>query len=154
MSEPLAGLRIIELAAIGPAPFAGALLADLGADVIRRPHSGTGSGCRSAGPLRLLQPQQTLARARPEAVRRRGHGAAPARAADALTEGFRPGVADRLGLGPAVCLAADPRLVYGRMTRWGQDGPLAREAGHDIDCLALTGALHNIGIADLGGGAM
>ena len=166
MSGPLAGLCIIELAAIGPAPFAGALLADLGADVIRvdripapgavadpPPHFDFYNRNKRSLALDLKRPEgvatvlRLLARA------------------DALTEGFRPGVAERLGLGPAVCLAANPRLVYGRMTGWGQDGPLAREAGHDIDYLALTGALHSIGtaerpvpplnlVADLGGGAM
>lgn len=166
MSGPLAGLRIIELAAIGPAPFAGALLADLGADVIRVDRI-PAPGVVADPPARFdfyNRNKRSLALdlKRPEAVATVLRLLARA---DALTEGFRPGVAERLGLGPAVCLAANPRLVYGRMTGWGQDGPLAREAGHDIDYLAITGALHSIGtaerpvpplnlVADLGGGAM
>ena len=166
MSGPLAGLRIIELAAIGPAPFAGALLGDLGADVIRVDRI-PAPGAVADPPARFdfyNRNKRSLALdlKRPEGVATVLRLLARA---DALTEGFRPGVTERLGLGPAVCLAANPRLVYGRMTGWGQDGPLAREAGHDIDYLALTGALHSIGtaerpvpplnlVADLGGGAM
>jgi alpha-methylacyl-CoA racemase len=166
MSGPLAGFRVVELGAIGPAPFAGALLADLGADVVRIdriPAPGTvaeppprhdfyNRNKRSIA-LDLKRPEAV------DAVLRLVAGA------HAFTEGWRPGVAERLGLGPAPCLAANPRLVYGRMTGWGQDGPLAQEAGHDIDYLALTGALHAIGTAerpvpplnlaaDLGGGAL
>ena len=140
---PLNGLVVIEMSAIGPVPLAGQLLADLGAEVTvidRAP----------------VAPD-------PKAINRRGKGSvvldlkAPdglgeARerigAADVLLEGSRPGVMERLGLGPDDCLALNPRLVYGRMTGWGQDGPLARAAGHDINYLALTGALHAIGPAD------
>jgi alpha-methylacyl-CoA racemase len=166
MSGPLAGLCVVELAAIGPAPFAGALLADLGADVVRIDRIPAPSSVANP-PARFdfyNRNKRSLALdlKRPEGV------AAVLRLlarADALTEGFRPGVAERLGLGPAPCLAANPRLVYARMTGWGQDGPLALEAGHDIDYLAITGALHSIGtaerpvpplnlVADLGGGAM
>ena len=167
MSGPLTGFRVLELAAIGPAPFAGALLGDLGADVVRIDRPPLPGAAAEPPPqfdfynrnkrsivLDLKQPAgvstvlQLLART------------------DVLLEGFRPGVTERLGLGPATCLAANPRLVYGRMTGWGQDGPLAQEAGHDINYLALTGALHAIGpsdgppvpplnlVADLGGGAM
>ncbi len=166
MSGPLTALCIVELAAIGPAPFAGALLADLGADVIRIDRIPV-PGVVADPPARFdfyNRNKRSLALdlKRPEGVATVLRLLARA---DALTEGFRPGVAERLGLGPAVCLAANPRLVYGRMTGWGQDGPLAREAGHDIDYLAITGALHSIGtverpvpplnlVADLGGGAM
>ncbi|MFJ6755715.1 MULTISPECIES: CaiB/BaiF CoA transferase family protein [unclassified Streptomyces] len=141
---PLAGLRVVELAGIGPGPFAAMLLADLGADVVRvdRPGGGalavdpaydlTNRGKRSVlvdlksadGPARVL-----------DLVER----------ADVLVEGFRPGVAERLGVGPAECHARNPRLVYGRMTGWGQGGPLAQTAGHDIAYIAVTGALGMIG---------
>ncbi|MFB7784660.1 CaiB/BaiF CoA transferase family protein [Streptomyces vinaceus] len=141
---PLAGVRVVELAGIGPGPFAAMLLADLGADVVRvdRPGGGalavdpaydvTNRGKRSVlvdlksaeGPARVL-----------DLVER----------ADVLIEGFRPGVAERLGVGPAACHARNPKLVYGRMTGWGQDGPLAHTAGHDIAYIAVTGALGMIG---------
>ncbi|WP_037635421.1 CaiB/BaiF CoA transferase family protein [Streptomyces katrae] len=141
---PLAGVRVVELAGIGPGPFAAMLLADLGADVVRvdRPGGGglavnpaydiTNRGKRSVlvdlksagGPARVL-----------DLVER----------ADVLIEGFRPGVAERLGVGPADCHARNPKLVYGRMTGWGQDGPLAHTAGHDIAYIAVTGALGMIG---------
>ncbi|MFE7099132.1 CaiB/BaiF CoA transferase family protein [Streptomyces erythrochromogenes] len=143
-SGPLAGVRVVELAGIGPGPFAAMLLADLGADVVRvdRPGGGglavdpaydiTNRGKRSVlvdlksadGPARVL-----------DLVER----------ADVLVEGFRPGVAERLGVGPAQCHARNPRLVYGRMTGWGQQGPLAHTAGHDIAYIAVTGALGMIG---------
>jgi alpha-methylacyl-CoA racemase len=167
MTGPLNGLRIVELAAIGPVPFCGAWLADLGADVVRVDRLPV-PGRESDPPPRfdfynrnkrsvtfdLKQPAGVEAALRLVAK------------ADVLLEGFRPGVTERLGLGPDVCLAANPRLVYGRMTGWGQDGPLAQEAGHDINYLALTGALACLGdrdlppppplnlVADLGGGAM
>ena len=167
MSGPLSGFRVLELTAIGPVPFAGALLADMGADVVRvdrmpaarapveRPprYDFYNRNKRSVA-LDLKQPAGVQAVLRMLAR------------ADVLLEGFRPGVTERLGLGPLPCMAANPRLVYGRMTGWGQDGPLAQEAGHDINYLALTGALHSIGsagqppvpplnlVADLGGGAM
>jgi alpha-methylacyl-CoA racemase len=167
MSGPLNGVRVIELTAIGPVPFAGALLADLGADVVRIDRK-PGSGLASDKPAQLdfyNRNKRSLALdlKQPSAVqavlKMLGQ-------AEVLLEGYRPGVAERLGLGPAACHAANPRLVYGRMTGWGQDGPLAQEAGHDINYLALTGALHAIGgpgrppapplnlVADLGGGAM
>ena len=166
MSGPLAGLRIVELGAIGPAPFAGTALADLGADVVRVD--------RIPAPGAIAEPPPRFdfynRNKRSIAVDlKRADGVAIVRRlverADALTEGWRPGVADRLGLGPDDCLALNPRLVYARMTGWGQDGPIALEAGHDIDYLALAGALHAIGTserpvpplnlaADLGGGAM
>ncbi|MFH8891056.1 CaiB/BaiF CoA transferase family protein [Streptomyces sp. NPDC090054] len=144
---PLAGVRVVELAGIGPGPFAAMLLADLGADVVRvdRPGGGglavdpaydvTNRNKRSVlidlksddGPARVL-----------DLVER----------ADVLIEGFRPGVAERLGVGPADCHARNPALVYGRMTGWGQEGPLAHTAGHDIAYIAVTGALGMIGSPD------
>jgi alpha-methylacyl-CoA racemase len=140
-------MRVVEIAGLGPAPFAGMLLADLGAEVLRvdRPgvnahpgdprHDLLGRGKRSVA-LDLKQPRAA------EVVRHL------ASRADALIEGFRPGVAERLGIGPRECLAVNPALVYGRMTGWGQDGPLATTAGHDITYLALSGVLHAIGPAD------
>ena len=161
---PLAGTRVVELAGIGPLPFAAMLLAQLGADVIRieRPdweHFGvpaaydlTRRGRPRVG-VDLKDPRGA------DVVRRL------ARRADVFVEGFRPGVAERLGLGPDDLRAEHPELVYGRMTGWGQDGPLAGRAGHDVDYLAVTGLLHAIGpasapaiplnlVGDLGGGAM
>ena len=164
---PLQGIGIIELGGIGPGPFAAALLADLGADVLRidritpsdsglaMPHQYMliHRGLRSIA-MDLKKPQAL------QAVRRL------LGKADAVIEGFRPGVAERLGLGPDDCLALNPRLVYGRMTGWGQDGPLAQAPGHDINYIALTGVLHSIGspggppvpplnlAGDFGGGAL
>lgn len=164
---PLAGLRVVEMAAIGPAPLAAMLLAGLGADVVRLD--------------RLAPPGRAMPMAARHDVVGRGRravaldlkspdGVAQAldliAAADLLIEGFRPGVMERLGLGPEPCLARNPRLVYGRMTGWGQDGLLAHSAGHDINYLGLTGVLHAIGrpgerpvpplnmVADYGGGTM
>jgi alpha-methylacyl-CoA racemase len=141
---PLDGLRIVELAAIGPVPFAGMMLADLGADVLRvdrvrsdrpmEPHRILDRGRRSVA-LDLKDP-----RAVEVALRM-------AEASDVLIEGFRPGVAERLGIGPGPCRERNPRLIYARMTGWGQDGPLAGAPGHDINYLALTGALDAIGPA-------
>lgn len=159
---PLHNLRIVELAGIGPTPYCGQLFADLGADVIRveRPVSQTAEapvdllnrGKRTIG----VDLKNTLGT---DAVLRLVDRA------DALIEGLRPGVTERLGLGPDVCLGRNPRLVYGRMTGWGQEGPLAGRAGHDINYLALSGTLSAIGteekpivplnlVADFGGGAM
>ncbi len=143
MSGPLAGVRVLEFAGIGPAPFCAMLLVDLGADVVRIDRDDvpppadpvTGRG-RSSLALDLKSPAGlALALA---ALER----------ADVLIEGFRPGVMERLGLGPDVALARNPRLVYGRMTGWGQSGPLAHAAGHDIAYIALTGALAAMGRAD------
>lgn len=160
---PLAGIRVVELGGLGPGPFCGMLLADLGAEVIRvdRPAD---AGQRTQHPVihrgrtsiavDLKHPEGALV------VRRLIAGA------DAVIEGFRPGVVERLGLGPDTCLAASPGLVYGRMTGWGQQGPLAQEPGHDINYIALAGALHAIGpaggdpvvpinlVGDFGGGGM
>ena len=160
----LTGLKIIELAGIGPAPFAGMMLADHGAEVIRidRP------GARSMVPTEkdvLLRGRTTIA-----VDLKTAQGAQVVRdlaaGADGLIEGFRPGVMERLGLGPDVLLADNPRLVFGRMTGWGQTGPWAQSAGHDIDYIALAGALHAFGragekptppvnmVGDFGGGGM
>src|SRR6478735_9387914 len=140
---PLRGARVVELAGIGPGPHACMILADLGADVIRidRP----GGQPLTGGPHDLLN------RGRPSVALDLKHpdGIATVldlvESADVLVEGLRPGTTERLGLGPEACLARNPRLVYGRMTGWGQDGPLAPTAGHDIGYIAITGALGMIG---------
>jgi len=143
MTGPLAGLRVIEFAGIGPGPYACLLLAELGAEVIRidRPTAG---GLDTAV-LRRSRPSIAVDLKNPagiEAVLKL------VETADVIVEGLRPGVMERLGLGPDDCLARNPRIVYGRMTGWGQDGPLADRAGHDITYAALTGALHATGSAD------
>ncbi len=151
MGGPLQGVKVVELAGIGPGPYCAMLLADLGADVIRVDRSAsvpaemptTGSrdilnrGRRSVG-VDLKHPEG------------RATVLDLVASADALIEGFRPGVTERLGLGPDDCLARNPRLVYGRMTGWGQDGPLAHAAGHDINYVALSGVLSAIGRRDEG----
>ena len=159
MSGPLAGVRVVELGGIGPGPFCGMLLADLGADVTRvdRPSD---KGTTTIHPV-LHRSRRSVTidlQANPEAALRLVDDA------DALIEGFRPGVAERLGLGPDACLARNPRLVYGRMTGWGQEGPLAQEPGHDINYISIAGALGAIGgadpvpplnlVGDMGGGGM
>ncbi|SCL28009.1 alpha-methylacyl-CoA racemase [Micromonospora rhizosphaerae] len=161
---PLTGVRVIELAGIGPGPFAAMMLADLGADVVRVDRT-TPAGFGSP-PGDLLNRGRRSVAVDLKSAEGREVVLALVAGADALLEGFRPGVTERLGLGPADCLAVNPRLVYGRMTGWGQDGPLAPYAGHDIDYLALTGALHGIGragerpvppmnlLGDFGGGGM
>ncbi|MFB7342943.1 CaiB/BaiF CoA transferase family protein [Streptomyces hydrogenans] len=141
---PLAGVRVVELAGIGPGPFAAMLLADLGADVVRvdRP-GGADLGVDPAKDLTNRNKRSVLVDLKaPE-----GPAAVLdlVERADILVEGYRPGVAERLGVGPERCLARNPRLVYGRMTGWGQDGPLAHTAGHDIGYIAVTGALGMIG---------
>jgi alpha-methylacyl-CoA racemase len=164
---PLQGVKIVELAGIGPGPFAGMLLSDMGADIVRVDRAGQVNpgvfdkpnleplyrGRRSIG-VDLKNPEGV------ELVLRL------VEQADALTEGYRPGVTERLGLGPDVCLARNPKLVYGRMTGWGQDGPMAQAAGHDINYIALAGALAHFGraggkptppinvVGDFGGGGM
>lgn len=145
---PLTGLRVVELAGIGPAPMCAMLLADLGAEVIRidRPDPGE-RGIERPIKYNLLlrnRPVLELDLKKPED---RAGALTLIDRADALIEGFRPGVTERLGLGPDDCLARNPRLVYGRITGWGQDGPLAMAAGHDLNYLALTGALHHTGRA-------
>jgi alpha-methylacyl-CoA racemase len=161
---PLHGLKVIELAGIGPAPFCAMMLADMGADVIRVDRASARPG--DAAPVDTL-----LRNRRSIALNLKSPAAIAALlqlidGADALIEGFRPGVMERLGAGPTECLARNPRLVYGRMTGWGQTGPLATAAGHDINYIALSGALHLIGergrkpvpplnlVGDFGGGAM
>ncbi len=158
---PLSGVRILEFAGIGPGPFCGMLLSDLGADVVRIDRKGLG---RAA-------PSDVTARGRRSvALDLKTPSAVEAclklmEAADGLIEGFRPGVMERLGLGPDVALARNPRLVFGRMTGWGQTGPYAQAAGHDMNYIAISGALHAIGtgdkpvpplnlVGDFGGGAL
>ncbi|MFG2507412.1 CaiB/BaiF CoA transferase family protein [Streptomyces rubiginosohelvolus] len=144
---PLTGVRVVELAGIGPGPFAAMLLADLGADVVRvdRP-GGAGLGIDPAHDLTNRNKRSVVLDLKSDE--------GPARVldlverADILVEGYRPGVAERLGVGPDACLARNPKLVYGRMTGWGQDGPLADRAGHDIAYIALTGTLSMIGRPD------
>ena len=164
---PLDGLKVIEIAGIGPGPFAAMVLADMGADVLRIDR------LPQAVPRDDVPPVgEVLERGRPSVgidLKRAEGVAAVLRLvdrADALIEGFRPGVMEHLGLGPDVCMARQPRLVYGRVTGWGQDGPLARAAGHDINYIALAGALHPIGrsgqppvppvnlVGDFGGGGL
>ena len=141
---PLDGLKVIEFAGIGPGPFCGMLLSDLGADVVRIDRKGgrggskfdvTGRGRRSVA-LDLKVPASIEACLK------------LAESADVLFEGFRPGVMERLGLGPDVVLKRNPKIVYGRMTGWGQTGPYANAAGHDMNYIAISGALHAIGLAD------
>ncbi|WUN50954.1 CoA transferase [Streptomyces sp. NBC_00306] len=144
---PLSGVRVVELAGIGPGPFAAMLLADLGADVVRvdRP-GGAGLAIDPAYDLTNRNKRSVLIDLKaddgPEQV------LALVERADILIEGYRPGVAERLGVGPEECLARNPRLVYGRMTGWGQEGPLAQRAGHDIAYIAITGTLGMIGKPD------
>ena len=159
---PLNGFRIIELAGIGPGPFCGMMLSDMGAEVIRVDRIAKGVGA----PKDVLQRnRQSVAvdLKKPEGIE---IVLKLVESADALFEGFRPGVTERLGLGPDECMARNEKLVYGRMTGWGQDGPLAQAAGHDINYIGLSGALHAIGepggkpvpplnlIGDFGGGGM
>jgi alpha-methylacyl-CoA racemase len=167
VTGPLDGFRVVEMGGIGPAPFAGALLGDLGADVLRIDRIAKPGGEPGLSPrydfYNRNKRSVALDLKRPQAVATVLNLVAKA---DALIEGFRPTVMERLGLGPEACLAINPRLVYARMTGWGQEGPMAQEAGHDINYLALTGALHCLGdadrppppplnlVADLGGGAL
>ncbi len=164
---PLVGVKVLELAGIGPGPLCGMMLADMGADVVRVDRAGSARGGDPAKPppdvlgrgrrsiaIDLKQPDgvETLLRLVEQA--------------DVLFEGFRPGVTERLGLGPDVCAQRNPRLVYGRMTGWGQEGPMAQAAGHDINYIALAGALDSFGrlgqpptpplnlVGDFGGGGM
>ncbi|CAL9380997.1 CaiB/BaiF CoA transferase family protein [Streptomyces sp. enrichment culture] len=144
---PLTGVRVVELAGIGPGPFAAMLLADLGADVVRvdRP-GGPGLGIDPAHDVTNRNKRSVVVDLKAPDGPARVLGLAAR--ADVLIEGYRPGVAERLGVGPGDCHARNPRLVYGRMTGWGQDGPLAQRAGHDIGYIALTGALGMIGAPD------
>lgn len=158
---PLTGLKIVEFAGIGPGPFCGMLLSDLGADVVRVDRKGTGRGAPSDITSRGRR-SVALDLKTPEAVEACLKLMATA---DAVIEGFRPGVMERLGLGPDVALKRNPKLVFGRMTGWGQTGPYAQAAGHDMNYIAITGALHAIGtedkpvpplnlVGDFGGGAL
>jgi alpha-methylacyl-CoA racemase len=149
VSGPLDGIRIVELAAIGPAPYGVMLLADLGAEVIRVDRAAAARGAlgAEASMVGLSRNRRSIAIDLKAAAGIEVANALIA-TADVLVEGFRPGVAERLGLGPDELCARDPRLIYARMTGWGQDGPLAPRAGHDLDYAALTGALHTVGRAD------
>ena len=159
---PLDGFRVIELAGIGPGPFCGMMLSDMGAEVIRVDRVG-GSGGRRRDVLARNRRSIAVDLKQPQGVEL---VLKLVETADALFEGFRPGVTERLGLGPDECLARNEKLVYGRMTGWGQDGPIAHAAGHDINYIGLAGALHAIGepggkpvpplnlIGDFGGGGM
>lgn len=167
MSGPLSGVKIAEFAGIGPGPFCAMMLADLGADIVRIDRADKVTGADPAKPsLDVLNRGR-----RSIGVNLKDPDGVDAvltlvERSDALLEGFRPGVMERLGLGPDVCLERNPRLVYGRMTGWGQDGPMADVAGHDINYMSLTGALAAIGrageppvpplnlVADFGGGGM
>lgn len=159
MSGPLRGLKVLELAGIGPGPFCAMFLADLGADVVRVDRHGGGMAAVVPGLDLLNRGKRSIAL---DLKREQDVQTALklVEKADVLIEGFRPGVTERLGLGPDACLARNPRLVYGRMTGWGQDGPRAHTAGHDIGYIGLAGALHAIGsvplniVGDFGGGAM
>jgi alpha-methylacyl-CoA racemase len=163
----LSGYRIIELAGIGPGPMCAMLLSDMGADVVRIDRladAGLGIGMETKYSL-LNRGRRSVALdlKQPEAIEAL---LKLVDRADALIEGFRPGVTERLGVGPDVCLKRNPRIVYGRMTGWGQEGPMAHAAGHDINYIALSGALHSIGrrgeapvpplnlVGDFGGGAL
>lgn len=163
MTGPLTGVRVVELAGIGPGPFAVMLLADMGADVVRVD--------RTTGPSADYTPNPVLERGRRSVAVDLKHPDGVAvlldlvATADVLVESYRPGVAERLGIGPDECLARNPALVYGRLSAWGQDGPWAGVVGHDINYIGLTGALHSIGrageapvaplnlVGDFGGGA-
>ena len=144
---PLAGLYIVEIAGIGPGPFAGMLLADLGATVIRieRPGGGMFNGVPELDILNRGKQCIVVDLKNPEGVET---VLKLVERADALLEGFRPGVLEKLGLGPDVCLARNEKLVFGRMTGWGQEGPMSQRAGHDINYIALSGALHPVGLKD------
>jgi alpha-methylacyl-CoA racemase len=164
---PLAGIRILELEAIGPAPFAGMLLADMGADVlvVDRPAS-TDLGLKRERWYDVMMRGKRSVTLDLKKDSSKEISLQLVAKADALIEGFRPGVMERLGLGPDAALARNPRLVYGRMTGWGQDGPLALRAGHDINYIAFAGVLHAFGrkgeapvpplnlVGDFGGGGM
>ena len=161
---PLEGVKVIEVGGIGPGPFCGMMLSDMGAEIVR---------VERKGQFMITDPKFDLLTRNRRSIEidlRKEEGVAAVlklvEQADALQEGFRPGVMERLGLGPDVCLKRNPRLVYGRMTGWGQEGPLAKAAGHDINYIALSGALHAIGrkgetpvpplnlVGDFGGGGM
>ncbi len=162
---PLKGMKIVEFGSIGPGPYCAQMLADMGADIIRLDRAGT-SGDKDRAKYQVLHRGRrsvTVDLKTPEGIET---ALKLVEKAEALIEGFRPGVMERLGLGPDVCLQRNPKLVYGRMTGWGQDGPLAQAAGHDINYIALSSALHAMGrpgenpvpplnlVGDFGGGGM
>lgn len=167
MAGPLEGVKVVELAGLGPGPFAAMLLSDLGAEVVRvdRAQSARGGNPEAPPADVLLRGRQSIA-----VDLKHADGVETVlrlvERADVLIEGFRPGVCERLGIGPDVCLERNPGLVYGRMTGWGQDGPMAERAGHDINYIALSGTLSMIGrsgdrpvppinlVGDFGGGGM
>jgi len=163
MTGPLNGMKVVELGGIGPVPYASMLLAEAGAEVLRLTRPDAPAGLGTAGSELLLRSRVSVG------VNLKSDGGVRlvldlVRQADAVVEGFRPGVAERMGLGPKECLGVNPRLVYGRMTGWGQDGPWAGVAGHDINYIAIAGALWSIGregerpvpplnlVGDFGGG--
>ncbi|WP_420750765.1 CaiB/BaiF CoA transferase family protein [Rhodococcus sp. O3] len=163
---PLAGLKVVELAGLGPAPFAAMFLADQGADVVRVERAGAGFAMPIDPRFDTLQRGKRMLSLDLKSADGLAAALELVEHADVLIEGYRPGVTERLGLGPEACHARNPRLVYGRMTGWGQDGPLAQRAGHDPTYQALVGSLHAIGraggppqlplslVGDFGGGAM
>ncbi|HUE10127.1 MAG TPA: CaiB/BaiF CoA-transferase family protein, partial [Steroidobacteraceae bacterium] len=160
---PLAGIKVIEIAGLGAAPYGCMMLADMGADVVRIERIGGSGDTPESSPL--LRNRRSVALDL-KSSDDRDLALAMIEKADVLIEGFRPGVAERLGIGPAACFARNVRLVYGRMTGWGQTGPLAETAGHDLNYIGLTGLLHQIGptggkpvvplnvIGDFGGGGL
>jgi alpha-methylacyl-CoA racemase len=161
---PLRGVKVVEIAGIGPGPHAATILADLGADVVRveKPGGAASAGPREADLLTRGRPSVAMDLKNPDALAALLDLIAEA---DVLIEGMRPGVTERLGIGPEDCWARNPRLVYGRMTGWGQDGPLAQTAGHDMNYIAVAGVLHGLGqdkarphfpsnlVGDFGGGS-
>jgi alpha-methylacyl-CoA racemase len=161
---PLRGLKVVELAGIGPGPHAAMMLADLGADVVRieKPGGAASAGARETDLLTRGRPSIAMDLKDPKAV---ATALELVERADVFLEGMRPGAAERLGLGPAECHARNPRLVYGRMTGWGQHGPLAHTAGHDMNYIGISGSLHGLGqtpskpqfpsnlLGDFGGGS-
>ena len=165
MSGPLAGLRVVEMAGLAPAPFACTVLADLGADVVRVDRARAGADVFAVRDDPLARSRRSIG----VDVKSAGGLDVVLRLvdrADVFVEGYRPGVAERMGLGPSVCLARNPRLIYGRMTGWGQEGPMAPTAGHDINYIGIAGALEGIGrrgerpvpplnlVGDFGGGGL
>ena len=161
---PLRGIKVVEIAGIGPGPHAATILADLGADVVRveKPGGAASAGPRESDLLTRGRPSVAMDLKHPEALRALRELVGQA---DVLIEGLRPGVTERLGIGPDDCLELNPALVYGRMTGWGQDGPLAHSAGHDMNYISIAGVLHGLGqdkgrphfpsnlVGDFGGGS-
>src|ERR1700733_4098582 len=163
MSGPLAGVKVLEIAGLGAAPYGCMMLADMGAEVVRVDRIGGGADTPQASPLLRSRRSIGVDLKKPAGC---DLVLALSDRADAFIEAFRPGVAERLGIGPEQCHARNPRLVYGRMTGWGQSGPLSRSAGHDLNYVGLSGLLHQIGptggspvvplnvIGDFGGGGL